>query len=312
MKDNTMPINPLMKGPLAALKDLEGDRVPPGLAPVVDAHVHVFPDPIFKAVWGWFEEYGWPIRYRLTSEDLIRFLLRRGVSHVVALQYAHKPGIARDLNAYMAGLCRQFPGQMTGMATIFPGEPDAGAILKDAFDMGLSGVKLHTHVQCFDMQSEIMDRVCAICAQEGKPLVVHAGREPKSPAYKCDPYLLCSAGKTERLLKRYPDLNMCVPHLGMGEFEAYRRLIEMYDNLWLDTTMAITDFFPMAMEVRLTEMRTDRIMYGTDFPNIPYAWDRELKKLMTHPLAPEALSGLIGGNAAAFFNIGSEGGKNDA
>jgi predicted TIM-barrel fold metal-dependent hydrolase len=298
-----MQKNPLMQAPLAALNDVEGDQVPSGLAPVVDAHVHVFPDPIFKAVWGWFAEYGWPIRYQLTSEDLIQFLLSHGVAHVVALQYAHKPGIARDLNRYMAGLCRLFPGKVTGMATLFPGESEAKVILKEAFAMGLSGVKLHTHVQCFDMQSDEMDQVCDICEQERKPLVVHAGQEPKSPAYKCDPYLLCSADKTERLLKRNSGLKICVPHLGMGEYAAYRRLIETYDTLWLDTTMAITDFFPSDEDVRLTDLRTDRIMYGTDFPNIPYAWDRELKKLMEHPLAPEALSNILGGNAMAFFNI---------
>jgi len=292
-----------MQRPFEALNDIEGEFVPLACGPVVDAHVHVFPDPIFKAVWEWFETYGWPIRYQMTSEDLIRFLISHGISHVVALQYAHKPGIARDLNQYMAALCRRFPGRMTGMATVFPGEPDAGVILKEAFEMGLSGVKLHTHVQCFDMQSEAMDQVGAVCEQEGKPLVVHAGQEPKSPAYKCDPYLLCSADKTERLLKRYPDLKMCVPHLGMGEFDAYCRLIETYDTLWLDTTMAITDFFPLENPVRLTGLRTDRIMYGTDFPNIPYAWDRELKKLMEHPLAPEALSNILGGNAVAFFNL---------
>ena len=290
-------------GPLPALNDIDGEWVPSGIGPVVDAHVHVFPAPVFKAVWGWFQEYGWPIRYQLSSGDLIQFLLSHGISHVVALQYAHKPGIARDLNEYMAGLCRRFPGKVTGMATVFPGEPDAGTILKEAFAMGLGGVKLHTHVQCFDMQSAAMDRVCAVCEQAGKPLVVHAGQEPKSPAYHCDPYLLCSAEKTERLLKRYPDLKMCVPHLGMGEFGAYRRLIETYDTLWLDTTMAITDYFPMDEDIRLEEMRTDRIMYGTDFPNIPYAWDRELKKVMEHFLAPEALSNILGGNATALFNI---------
>ena len=303
MKKERMQKNPWMCGPLAPLKDVEGKRVPSGLAPVVDAHVHVFPDPIFKAVRGWFDEYGWPIRYKLPSEDLIRFLLSRGVSHVVALQYAHKPGIARDLNRYMAGLCGRFPGRVTGMATLFPGEPEAGAVLREAFAMGLSGVKLHTHVQCVDMQSEPMDQVCDICVQAGKPLVVHAGQEPKSPAYKCDPYLLCSADKTERLLRQFPGLKMCVPHLGMGEFTAYRRLIETYDTLWLDTTKAIADFIPSDEDVRLAEMRTDRIMSGTDFPNIPYAWDRELKKLMEHPLAPDALSNILGGNAVAFFNL---------
>jgi predicted TIM-barrel fold metal-dependent hydrolase len=300
-----MLTSPLMQTPLPALNDIEGERVPPETAPVVDAHVHVFPEPIFRAVWGWFEEYGWPIRYQMRSADLLQYLFSRGISHVVALQYAHKPGMARELNEYMVGLCRRFPGKLTGMATIFPGEPDARAILKEAFAMGLDGVKLHIHVQCVDMQSEAVDQVCAVCEQEGKPLVVHAGQEPKSPAYHCDPYHLCRADKTERLLECFPDLKICVPHLGMGEFDAYRRMIETHDTLWLDTTMAISDYFPMDAEIRLAEMRTDRIMYGTDFPNIPYAWDRELKKLREHPLAPEALANILGGNAEVFFNLQS-------
>ena len=298
-----MATDPWLKRALGGVDDAEGDRVPAGVPAVVDAHVHVFPDPVFEAVRGWFEEYGWPIRYRLSSKTLIGFLLARGVSHVVALQYAHKPGIARGLNRYLADLCACFPGRVTGMATVFPGEPEAGAILREAFAMGLAGVKLHAHVQCCDMQSEGVDQVCSVCLHEGKPLVAHAGREPKSPAYKCDPYVLCSAAKTERLLQRYPGLKMCVPHLGMGEFDAYRRLIEAYDTLWLDTTMAIADFFLLDEEVRLSALRTERIMYGTDFPNIPYAWDRELKKLMAHGLDPEALSAVLGGNARAFFDI---------
>ena len=134
-------------------------------------------------------------------------------------------------------------------------------------------------------------------------MVVHAGREPKSPAYKCDPYLLCSAEKLENILKNFPDLKMCVPHLGMDEIVAYGHLIEKYDTLWLDTTMAIADFLPLDAAVQLEEMRTDRIMYGTDFPNIPYAWDRELKKLLRNPLSEKALNGILGENAKSFFGI---------
>ncbi|MCG6909708.1 MAG: amidohydrolase [Deltaproteobacteria bacterium] len=299
-----MPTNSWSMHTLSAMEDAEGERVPGGAPAIVDAHVHVFPKTLFEAVWGWFGEHAWPIRYQMESEDLIQYLLSRGVAHVVALQYAHKGGIAVELNRYMAGLCRRFSGQVTGMATVFPGEPDSEAVLVEAFDMGLSGVKLHTHVQCFDMGSRELYAVCDICAREGKPMVIHAGREPVSPAYNCDPYQLCSAAKLEAILKTFPELKICVPHLGMNEFDAYGRLIETYDTLWLDTTMALGDFFPLDREIRLAELRTDRIMYGTDFPNIPYAWDRELKKLMAHSLAPEALSKILGENASAFYNIG--------
>ena len=81
--------------PMPALDDAEGARVPTSLPPVVDAHVHVFSDGMFEAIWRWFDAHGWPVRYRLFARDVIDFLLSRGVEHAVLLHYAHEPGIAR-------------------------------------------------------------------------------------------------------------------------------------------------------------------------------------------------------------------------
>lgn len=288
---------------LPALDDPEGSVVPADLPPVIDAHVHVFPSAIFSAVHRWFDAHAWPIRYRMATSDLLDFLLSRGVRHVVALQYAHKPGIADGLNRYLADKCRQYPGRVTGMATVFPGEPDAGAILEAAFAMGLAGVKLHAHVQCFDMTADEMAPIYEICAAGDRPLLMHVGREPKSPAYPCDPYAICRAEELEAVLNAYPALRVCVPHLGFDELAAYRRLIERYETLWLDTTMVVTDYFPLPEPVDLRRYRPDRVMYGTDFPNIPYAWDRELMAIRSAGLPADHLARLLGGNAAEFFGI---------
>jgi predicted TIM-barrel fold metal-dependent hydrolase len=45
------------------------------------------------------------------------------------------------------------------------------------------------------------------------------------------------------------------------------------------------------------------VLYGTDFPNIPYAWDREVKRLTELGLAPDHLAALLGGTAAGLFGI---------
>ncbi len=293
----------MLKTPLPAINDPEGSHVPESFPEVVDAHVHVFPDYIFKAVWKWFDEYGWPVRYRISSEKIVRFLLEKGVVHVVALQYAHKKGISVDLNHFMVELCRKFPGKITGMATIFPGEEGVEEILQKAFSDGLSGVKLHSHVQCFDMNSREMDIVYESCSSFQKPLVMHVGREPKSPGYACDPYQICKAEKLEIVLKNFPELKVCVPHLGADEFFAYKRLIEKYDNLWLDTAMAVTDYLPGQNPVSLHDMRSDRILYGSDFPNIPYAWDREVKELGACFQKGEKLKLILGQNAKELFSI---------
>lgn len=286
--------------PLPGLNDEEGPRLPEGLPPVVDAHVHLFPDGVFEAVWRWFDQYGWPIRYKLHTPQVVSFLLSRGVHRVVALHYAHKPGMARFLNSYVAEVARAEP-RVLGLATVLPGEEGAAEILAEAFALGLKGVKLHCHVQCFAPDAPALHEVYAACARAGRPLVMHAGREPASPQYKCDVHALCSAERVERVLKDHPGLRLCVPHLGADEFDAYERLLERYDNLWLDTTMAVANYFPIPLPVRLLHVRPERILYGTDFPNIPYAWDRELKQLLALKLGDEVEAGILGGNALGLF-----------
>ena len=293
----------MLTADLPPANETEGPMVPEGLPPIVDAHVHVFPHGIFEALWEWFKQNAWPVRYQLGTTQIFDYLLSRGVRHLIALQYAHKPGMAAALNRYMALKCARYPGRVTGLATVFPGEEGAEAILEEAFAAGLGGLKLHAHVQCFDMNSEPMDRLYQLCAAHRKPIVMHVGREPKSPAYLCDPYAICAADKLERILVNFPDLKICVPHLGFDEITAYRALTEKYDHLWLDTTMVLADFFPLPETIDLTCYRLDRIMYGTDFPNIPYAWDRELKYFKKCAVSDEGLEWILGKSAAQFFNL---------
>ena len=295
----------MLKPNLPSIDDVEGESVPEGLPVTVDAHVHIFPGSVFSAIWAWFDDNAWPIRYRLSSSAVLEYLLSRGLSHVIALQYAHKPGISRILNQHMVETCREFPGRVTGMAAVFPGEEDAEKVVKEAFGNGLMGVKLHAHVQCFDMNAQEMDVLYDVCQSEQKPMVMHVGREPKSVAYRCDPYEICSAEKLENVLRHFPRLKICVPHLGFDEIGIYRDLIEKYDNLWLDTTMMLADYFPIREAVELNSYRVDRIMYGSDFPNIPYAWDRELKWLKNSGLPQVKLEWILGKSAADFFGLGS-------
>jgi hypothetical protein len=92
--------------------------------------------------------------------------------------------------------------------------------------------------------------------------------------------------------------------LGTDEYSEYKLLIERYDNLWLDTTMVLADYFPGHRPPPLKEFRPDRIMYGTDFPNIPFAWDRELKRLAKSGLPEKTMGLILGKNAVDFFSIG--------
>ena len=283
------------------LDDPEGARVPEGLPPVVDVHTHAFPLKLFHAIQRWFDMHGWPIRYRMSAEEVLDFLPARGVRHVVVFGYAHKAGMADELNRFLADLVASRP-HATALGTVLPGEPGAQRILHDAFSMGLKGVKIHCHVQCVAPDAPEMDAVAGACADAGLPILMHAGREPASPAYRCDTHAICSVDRVARLLARHPRLTLVIPHLGVDELDGYRALLRRRENLFVDTTMMLAGYFP-GYPATLDGFPPERVLYGTDFPNIPYAWDRELKALLALGLAERDLARVLGGNAAELFGI---------
>ena len=103
----------------------------------------------------------------------------------------------------------------------------------------------------------------------------------------------------DRVLVTNPEGRWLV--LTADEFDAYTRLLERHDNLWLDTTMVASNYFALEVPRRIFEVRPERILYGTDFPNLPYAGDRELKTRVGMKFRDDVEAGFLGQNALRLF-----------
>jgi uncharacterized protein len=268
---------------------------------VIDAHVHLFPERVFEALWRWFDKHAWNIKYRMRAEEVVEFLTTRGIERIVALLYSHKPDMARVLNQFMAEIARAHP-QVVPFGTVLPGEPDADAIVDEAFGrLGMRGLKLHCHVQAIAPDDPRLDPIYERAADAGLPVIIHSGRGPACTGYPVDPAKLCSVDATRRMLRRHPRLKMIVPHLGADEIAAHFALLDEFENLWLDTTMLLADFIAPPPDAALLERHARRVLYGTDFPNIPYEWSRELDWLRAVPMSDAARAAIMHENARALF-----------
>jgi uncharacterized protein len=112
-----------------------------------------------------------------------------------------------------------------------------------------------------------------------------------------------------RLLARHPALRLVVAHLGMPEYGEFLTLAERHPGVLLDTTMAFTSFiddagapFPPGELPRLRDLG-DRVLLGTDFPNIPYSYADALEALERTGLGADWLRAVSRDNAAALFEI---------
>jgi predicted TIM-barrel fold metal-dependent hydrolase len=272
-----------------------------GTGPFIDAHVHLFPDALFEAIWDWFDTNAWPIARRLKAGAVLDALEAAGAAGAVGLCYAHKPGLAEGLNAFMASLAARHPG-LIPIGTVFPGEPDEREVLRRAFAVHrLRGIKIHCHVQPVSPDSETLAATCQAVSDHAGVLVIHAGRAPALPATRAAIAGRCGVERTARMLKRFPSMKTIVPHLGMDEYREYRDLLPQFPNLFLDTAMAIGGYFGGEPAIADLEDISDRVLFGTDFPNLPYPHRKELDALLAAGLSVDVRERILWRNTERLF-----------
>ena len=184
--------------------------------------------------------------------------------------------MARTLNAFMAELARAHP-ELVALGTVLPGEPDADAIVDEALALGLRGFKIHCHVQKLGPDDPRLDPVYARAAAAGVPVVIHSGRQPCLAAYGVDIERHLLGRRHPPRARAPPEAHhdRPAPRRRRGGAPTSRSSTE-FPNLYLDTTMMVGEYFDRRIDPALLERHADRVLYGTDFPNIPYEWDREL------------------------------------
>ncbi len=259
-----------------------------GIPGIVDVHTHFLPAPVMRAVWAYFDEaeanYGvpWPITYRWQDDARLAHLRAMGVLRFTALVYAHKPGMARWLNDWSLDFAAKVPDCLP-TATFYP-EVGAAGYVRDSLDRGARVFKVHVQVGDFDPRDRLLDPVWDLLAQARAPVVTHCGSAPL-------PGRFTGPGPIGEVARRFPELRLIVAHLGAGEFADFLQMCRSRPNTWLDTTMGLTDFmeemtaYPRELLPPLREAAEQgKVLFGSDFPNIPYPVAHQVQVLMDRDL----------------------------
>lgn len=255
-----------------------------GLPGLVDIHTHFMPDRVLRKVWAYFDNVehrshlsvpAWPIHYRGSQAERLTTLRAMGVRRFTSLLYPHRPGMAAWLNDWATAFAAATPD--CAHTATFWAEPEAPAYIEKALADGARVIKAHVQVGGYDPADPLLDGVWGQLEASGTPVVIHCGSGPE-PGPHTGP------GPIRTVLARHPDLTLVIAHLGMPEYAEFLSLTGKYAHVHLDTTMVFTDFtetihpFPRTLLPHLAEV-PDRIVLGTDFPNIPYPFSHQLEAL---------------------------------
>ncbi len=255
---------------------------------MIDVHTHLHPPRLFAAIRRWFAERSpWVLEHPTEPHAVARELREQGVERFTFCSYAHKPGMARDLNDWLADTARELGGGAFALATVHVEDRDPAGTVRDALRAGCIGLKVHENVQRFELGDARLAGVLDAVAEAEGFVLVHAGAIPWSNDTNDGP------ARVATVLERHPRLRVVVAHFGVPDSTRYIDLALREPRLFLDTTMAFAPESPMRANAAREDVArgTSQIVYGTDWPNIPYAYDGDLRGLRALGLGEAAVRG---------------------
>ncbi len=276
---------------------------------MIDIHTHLHPPKLFAAIRRWFAERSdWDLAAQPSEpRDVAAVMRTHGVERFAFCSYAHKPGMARDLNAWLAQTSRDLGGYGLPLATVHPDDPGYVRDAVDAFADGCIGLKLHEDVQRLACDDARFSPVYDEMARRGAFLLVHVGPIP----WQFDPG--AGVARVARMLAAHPSLPVIVAHFGVPDTAAFFDLMDAHPNLHLDTTMVFAPDSPMhtgdalATFVPSIVAHPDRVLLGTDFPNIPHAYDSEARGIAALGLGADVERAIVRENGARLLETALHG-----
>jgi predicted TIM-barrel fold metal-dependent hydrolase len=278
---------------------------PPAGFRYVDAHTHLHPPRLFAAIRRWFDEHtDWNLSGPTEPDEVVAALRGSGVERFAFFSYAHRPGMARELNRWVHDTAARFPDAIP-LGTVHAADDDPAGIVEEACGgLGLAGLKLHIQVQRFHPDDPRILPVYARLVELDRVLVIHVGTGPHRNEYT-------GLAGFVRVLERFPGLRAAICHMGAFETRAALGLLDRFPGLHLDTTMAMTrastpytGIDPGVVRDEDLVRHADRILFGSDFPNLPYAYEAERADLWARDLPLSVYQRIFRDNARAFFGLG--------
>ena len=269
------------------------------IIPVIDAHCHVFPEPIAEksrsAVGAFYElpmyTSGTAALLRRERERLLEIDSRKfRILRQVICAPAVTPHQTDSINRFISGLV-QSDGAFTGFGTIHPGNENFTEILSNFHAKGLVGLKLHSDFQQFNIDEPAMYPIYREAARLGLPVLFHMGDRKLDYSHP---------RRLAQVLRDIPELTAVAAHAGgYSHWNEALDLLKPSERLYFDISSTLQFIDGGLLRKFLDRFGRTQFFFGSDFP----MWDpaKELETLVGFGLPEETLQMLLFQNYADFL-----------
>lgn len=288
----------------------------------IDAHVHFFPKQLFEAIWSYWKRVyvplfpNWHNLYEWPHDRRVAFLRDQGVEYYTTLNYAHQKGVAEKLNEWTYEFCKKEP-RAIAFGAVHPDDENFLQYAEKALTaFQFKGLKLQLLVTDFFIHDDRLNPLFELMQDLDKVLVLHAGTAPGINR-QTFPGSKVGVKHFLKYLDKFPENKVVIAHMGGYEYESFFNLAAQNPNVYLDTAMVWVPpeigLFPesdspghILGEDRLLSFMAEnstQILFGSDFPNIPYHYESAINEMLKLNLPKEAFENIFYENAKRLFKL---------
>lgn len=226
--------------------------------PVVDIHVHIYPDKISERA---TQSIGRFYNIEMDAQDgsvsrLQESIAGSPITHCVVYSVAVKPQTVESINDFIG---REIAAHDTfiGFAAMHQDYENPAAELERAMGMGLCGIKLHPDTQAVNMDDPRLMCVYEIAEAKGLPLTIHCGD------YRYD---YSHPRRLKHILHEFPNLVVNAAHFGGWSIQDYALEFLEDEQCFLDMSSSMRFLGPRRTRELVHIYGCERILFGSDFP----------------------------------------------
>jgi predicted TIM-barrel fold metal-dependent hydrolase len=217
--------------------------------------------------------------------DLFRNEDAAGVEYAVVMP---SPTVKPDNRALYETACQQRRAILCCQVNPNEGQAALQEIRQSVTDWGMRVLKIMPAIYQVRMTGPTATALMTLARELGIVVNIHSGSEISHP-------LAIGA-----LCRRFPEVTVLMDHMGYREWtsdaiEAARD----NPNLYLGTTIA--SFEPVTIANAVRELGPERVVYGSNWPNL-YS-DLAVEAIKRHGLGKEAEALILGGNLSRILGV---------
>lgn len=281
---------------------------------IIDFHTHIFPRAVAEQPFrfrsldpGFREMYSSPQARIATAEELVEAMDVAGVQIAVVSAFGWaRHDLCVQHNDTIVDAVQRYPERLVGLFALASGHlPRALQEIERCAEAGLKGVgELRLDAQGWDqVEPSEMDTLVEALHERRLLLLLHAS-EPVGHTYPGKG--AASPPRLERFLRRYPHLTVVLAHWGGGLpfYSLMPEVREVLARAYVDTAATPYLYSPQVYRVVAQLLGSERILFGSDFPLLPYR--RALEHLEAGGLTPEEREQVLQSNARRLLGMEAE------